>query len=115
MMIVFSNVKAASYIGKLPYHIWPIYDEINSLCREHGTYAMITSTWRKRTTDTGIHEAGLAIDVIPITPLSMEVCRDIEKIVNKKFPYGKPPYNTCWYHGDDDGAGYHWHVQVRPI
>jgi len=79
-----------------------------------GTFC-ITSMWRKKKDDSGIHET------FPLRAIDVrswywndKTCEKIEQRINKYWDYDRerPNLVVCKWH--DTGKGKHFHIQVHP-
>jgi len=108
-LYTFASIHVAELAYKIRPRLWTIFDKLETYCIDNCTHAKITSTWRKKTTDSGIHELGRAIDVVPVDPLRFHICERIRDLINWQFPYNDD-FDTCLWH--NAGSGYHWHIQI---
>lgn len=69
----------------------------------------ITSIFRPKTTDSGIHSCFRAID-FSSHGFSPEQIEEVYNYVNDKYPYGKGELKTLIHH--DVGQGPHFHLQI---
>jgi len=110
-LYIFKSIYSAESSHLLQPEIWDVFDLLEVLCIDNGTHAKITSTWRPKTTDSGVHEAGRAIDAVPLKALPFDICIKIRDEINQRVKYGDGSKPTCLYH--DAGSGYHWHLQTK--
>ena len=109
-LYTFSGFHVAIHAHRVRPRIWTIYEKLETYCIVNCTHAKITSTWRRKTTDSGIHELGRAIDVVPVHPLRFHVCERIRDLINWEFEYDEHRKTCLWHNA---GSGYHWHIQIK--
>lgn len=78
----------------------------------NGYEAVVTSIWRRRTTDSGIHQSWRAVDLRETSPRVLSTA--LASRINDWFPYDLNRSHLNTIPPLDHGDGPHFHIQVRP-
>ena len=118
-MISIKNGSSANWdmFGKVSTTLSELFFRLLSLLKKRGYDKFtITSIIRPKKADSGIHEAGRAID-FTVSNITGEDIEWFVNHVNRVFPYDVSRQNikTLIYHetGNYDDPGLHFHLQVK--
>jgi len=114
--MLFKNKEVQSYFPKLDSMLQKILfemDEISKLLFKKEIF--VTSTWRKKTNDSGIHALYRAADCRTenyYTTLQLDI---LVSIINATYSYDdkRPEFKVTLYH-EVEGSTWHIHIQVHP-
>ena len=116
--LVFKKGVDPDSVDKLHPGLWRPVQMLMFNIHRLGYMGIITSTIRPKTTDSGVHATGRAIDIgvrkldgsrVVFNKYLISVFRKLAYIINVAYPRPDKKF-TVWFH--NSGLGWHFHIQM---